>query len=149
LRNSLDEVNFSSMAQKPAKTLPALRRGDARAGTSGCFDAIKVTSVAGCHAQAGPGQAVAHYLDRYFVADYSAKAVFCAGGTHTSDKTNLPPVGARLAANGQHDIMEFQNAAGARSGSDRRQFCVPKISENLCGVFNILCYIPALLTNQS
>ena len=28
-------------------------------------------------------------------------------------------------------------------------FASRKISENLCGVFNILCYIPALLTNQS
>jgi hypothetical protein len=26
-------------------------------------------SVAGCHSQAGPGQAVAHYLDIHFIAN--------------------------------------------------------------------------------
>ena len=63
--------------------MPALKRGDVRAGTSGVSTAIKVVSVAGCHSQAGPGQAVAHYLDIHFVADFFVKSgTFCAGA-HT------------------------------------------------------------------
>jgi hypothetical protein len=46
-------------------------------------------------------------------------------------------------------IMEFQNAVVARAGSGRHWLCGPKISENLCGVFNALCYIPAPLTSQN
>jgi hypothetical protein len=30
-----------------------------------------------------------------------------------------------------------------------RAVCGPKKTENLCGVFDALCYIPALLTNQN
>jgi hypothetical protein len=46
-------------------------------------------------------------------------------------------------------IMEFQNAVGAHADSGRRRFCGSKISENLCGVFDALCYIPAPLTNRN
>jgi hypothetical protein len=42
LRHSPDEMNFVGMAQKPAKALPALKRGDTRAGTSGCSAKIEV-----------------------------------------------------------------------------------------------------------
>ena len=45
--------------------------------------------------------------------------------------------------------LEFNNAVGARADTGRRRFYGPKKTENLCGVFNVLCYIPALLTNQS
>jgi hypothetical protein len=46
-------------------------------------------------------------------------------------------------------IMEFQNAVGGPFGRRKASVLPLKISENLCGVFDALCYIPALLTNQS
>jgi hypothetical protein len=45
--------------------------------------------------------------------------------------------------------MEFHDTVVARAGSGRHWLCGPKISKNLCGVFNALCYIPAPLTNQN
>jgi hypothetical protein len=35
-------MNFVGMAQKPAKALPTLKRGDARAGTSGVLPRLKL-----------------------------------------------------------------------------------------------------------
>jgi hypothetical protein len=63
-------------------------------------------SVAGCHSQAGPGQAVAHNRDIHFifVMDFFVKGGnFCPGCLRTSGKVNSPPVGARPAAIAQHD----------------------------------------------
>jgi diadenosine tetraphosphate (Ap4A) HIT family hydrolase len=53
-------------------------------------------SIAGCHFQAEPGQAVAHYLDIHFVADFSSKAGPFVPGANTP--RSLPPeeLGQRL-----------------------------------------------------
>ena len=45
--------------------------------------------------------------------------------------------------------MEFHNPVGGRAGSGSHRFCGSKISENFCGIFVLLCYIPAPLTNQN
>jgi len=45
--------------------------------------------------------------------------------------------------------IEFHNPVGGRAGDGSRLFYGSKISENLCGVFVLLCYIPAPLTNQN
>jgi hypothetical protein len=86
---------------------------DAAAGLS--FDRVKCRaidnvysndSVAGCHSQAGPGQALAHYWDviLFLLRIFSSKAgLFVPGCAHPSGEKNSPPVGARPAANVQHD----------------------------------------------
>jgi hypothetical protein len=45
--------------------------------------------------------------------------------------------------------MKFQDAAGSHAGKGICRDCGPKNSENFCGIFDALCYIPALLTNRN
>jgi len=45
--------------------------------------------------------------------------------------------------------MEFHNPVGDRAGNGSHWFGGLKISENFCGIFVLLCYIPAPLTNQN
>jgi hypothetical protein len=45
--------------------------------------------------------------------------------------------------------MKFHNPVGGRAGSGSHRFCGSKISENFCGIFVLLCYIPAPLRNQN
>jgi len=45
--------------------------------------------------------------------------------------------------------MEFHNPVGGRAGNGSHRFYDPKISENFCGVFVLLCYIPAPLKNRN
>jgi hypothetical protein len=45
--------------------------------------------------------------------------------------------------------MEFHDPVGGRAGSGSHGLCGSKISEYFCGIFVLLCYIPAPLTNQN
>jgi hypothetical protein len=45
--------------------------------------------------------------------------------------------------------MEFHNSAGGRAGKAGRRFYGTNISKYLCGIFDLLWYIPALLTNRN
>jgi hypothetical protein len=45
--------------------------------------------------------------------------------------------------------MEFHNPVGGCISGSSHWLCGLKISENFCGVFVLLCYIPAPLTNQN
>jgi hypothetical protein len=70
------------------------------------------------------------------------------GCTRTGGKANSLPVGARPAAIAQHDNgIHYPVGGCASSGS--HGLCGPKISENFCGIFALLCYISALLTNRN
>jgi hypothetical protein len=60
-------------------------------------------SVGGCHSQAEPGQVNAHYLDIHLSRVFVKGGTFCAGCIRTGGNANSPPVGARPAANVQHD----------------------------------------------
>jgi hypothetical protein len=43
--------------------------------------------------------------------------------------------------------MEFHDAVSGRAGNGSRRFYGSIIFENFCGIFVLLCYIPAPLTN--
>jgi hypothetical protein len=45
--------------------------------------------------------------------------------------------------------LEFHDAVGGRAGNGSCWFYDSKISENFCGIFVLLCYIPAPLMNRN
>jgi hypothetical protein len=44
---------------------------------------------------------------------------------------------------------EFHDPVGGRAGNVSHRFWGSKISENFCGIFVLLCYIPAPLMNRN
>jgi hypothetical protein len=112
--------------------------------------AIEVVSVAGCHSQARPGQTVAHYLDIHFVADFFVEGVLFVPGARTHTGQGKFSAGwCAPCCKLPNMTMEFYDPVGDRVSSGSLRFCGTKISENFCGIFVLLCYIPAPLMNQN
>jgi len=83
-------------------------------------------SIAGCHFQAEPGQAVAHYLDIHLVADFSSKAgPFVPGCTRTVIAPGgTPPAVVQNCPSGEtfsdRKLMVWRPDPRARSGQSVR-----------------------------
>ena len=77
------------------------------------------------------------------------KGGFCAGGDPAPEARQILRRLVRGLLQTPNMTMEFHDAAGARASSGSRRFYGSKISKYFCGVFVLLCYIPAPLTNRN
>ncbi len=73
---------------------------------------------------------------------------FCAGDTRTGGRENLRRL-VRGLLQLPNMTMEFHHPVDGQAGSGSRRFCGSKIFENFCGVFVLLCYIPAPVRNRN
>jgi hypothetical protein len=84
-----------------------------------------------------------------FVADFSSKGGFFWGNAHARMAGKISHRLVRGLLQTSNMAMEFNDPSGVRAGDGSHRYCGSKIPENFCGIFALLCYIPAPLTNRN
>jgi hypothetical protein len=106
-------------------------------------------SAAGRHSQAGRDKRL-HIIGTFILLwIYLSKAGPYVAGAHTRRWQGKFSAGWCAACCNVHSDYGISKCIGARAGNGSRRSYGSKISKYFCGVFVLLCYIPAPLTNRN